>query len=258
MESTLSVAFTELQSELGAYAGYGRGLPDDVAWNATQQSRITAALKSGMRKFYFCGHTWSFLRPTASVTFVSAASTVALPDDFNGLNGTVSITNSSNTAIWPLNIVGEGVVREAYNLDPTATGWPTMISRRPLKGLSATQGQRDEFYIYPAADQNYTLTFCYSIAPDYLTGNRPYAYGGPAHAETLLQACKAAHELAMEGKLGEQNAEFARLLEISVAEDSRKGPQDLGRLRCDDDAELSVIRRIAEDAQVTFNGVAYD
>ncbi len=74
-ESTLSITFSDLKEETGAFLGYGRGGTAFADW-ATQDpdptTEVEAVVQSGVRRVYYppavegvkSGHEWSFLRPT--------------------------------------------------------------------------------------------------------------------------------------------------------------------------------------------------
>ena len=63
---------------------------------------------------------------------------------------------------------------------------------RPLKGTTLTAGQRFDLYVFPIADQEYTLNLRYYVLLNDLTTARPYPYGGMTHAETILAGVRAA------------------------------------------------------------------
>jgi hypothetical protein len=60
------------------------------------------------------------------------------------------------------------------------------------------------------------------------TLGREYPLGGMMHSETILTACLAAAEKYRNDEIGPMNAEFNRLLGISIKNDQRTGPQFTG------------------------------
>lgn len=99
-ESTLSITYTELKQAVAHYLGYGRV---ESAWSASQIADITAAIRSGLRQFYFPpkifeerqSHKWSFLTPVTTLDVVGPYST-----------GTVAVANGATTmtltdGVWP-------------------------------------------------------------------------------------------------------------------------------------------------------------
>lgn len=239
MESSLSLQYVQLKGEVGEFLGYGRG-PDngnDSLWNAAQISDIDFCVASGLRQFYFPppaegergSYDWSFLKPTASCPFVSGATTVLLPDDFGGFEGPVTLLTTSTTAMpWKIEWRNEGSLREMYAVNPSMTGPPMFCAQMPLKGTTGTQGQRFQLLLFPAADQDYTLQFQYYIAPDYLSGAFPYAYGGAPHAETILESCLAIAEQRRDDATSVHTAKFKERLLASISMDRRNKPQKLG------------------------------
>lgn len=237
MESTLSLKFTDLTGEVGLFLGYGRGADNgDSAWSSQQTATIEAIVRSGLRQFYFppplddggSSYDWSFLKPYASLTLASGASTVPLPEDFGGFEGQVSVTSSGSTRPWPVKLYNEGQIVEAYAKTPTASGPPQMAALRPLRGTQDKRGQRYNLYVYPLADQAYTLLFAYYILADALSGTRPYAYGGMAHVETILESCLAIAEQRLDDASTVHSAKFMERLAASISLDRRNKAQTLG------------------------------
>lgn len=254
---TLNAAFKDLRGGVGHFLGYGRGVDfGDAVWQSRQQTNIDQCIKGGMRKLYYCGYDWSFLKPWTSVTLASGAQTVSLPNDFGGLEGpTVVVSASGESGHCPVPVTGD--VRHLYAKDPSATGRPQCVAQDPLKGSSQEHGPKVQLMVFPEADQAYTLQFAYYLNPVFLSGSQPYAYGGPMHAETLLQACKATAEIDIDGlHQGPQFNEFMRLLEVSKRVDARLKPSLLGY---NGDGRLAFPDRQGrlQETQVTFNGVAY-
>lgn len=268
-ESTLALAYNELTGEIGDFLGYGRGSANgDTAWDTTTQKAIDSCTKSALRMFYYpqrldgepSAYEWSFLRPETTLTFASAASTVALPDDYNGVIGQIDLSASSTIQWYPLDVTGIGRVNQQYAQYPTTTGRPQMVAVNPKKGTGAAAGQRFELKLWPIADQDYTLRLTYSIHPDYLSGAYPYAYGGAAHAETLRAAGCAAAELFRDNMRGPMWAYWEVRLAASIDVDRRHKPQLLGYNR-----DLSDLygrrypgrRNQHGESVVTVNGVTY-
>src|SRR5438128_10970846 len=104
MESSLAAAFEDLQADIGFFLGFGRGNTapfSDSAWTTSQQASIDRCTKGGMRKFYFCGYDWSFLKPTASLNLPISTNTIQLPDDFGGFEGYITLFSTTSQVSWP-------------------------------------------------------------------------------------------------------------------------------------------------------------
>lgn len=250
MESSLNIAYLELQSDVGVFFGYGPGTNfGGTAWTTQKQQQIDKAVKSGLRRFYYPeplagekeSYNWSFLKPVATI-IVPAAGTVQmdpathvsqtpLPDDFGGFEGKITVvqTGPGTSAPWCLDLTNEGRLREMYSFSPFRTGRPELAAQIMLKGTSGNASNRCALLIYPLPDQEYTLQVQYYINPDYLSGAFPYAYGGPQHAETIREACLAAAETYLDDTMGGvHDSLYMRRLAASVALDRRNKPQTLG------------------------------
>ena len=251
---TLNNHFRDLQGDVGFHLGYGRGADnDDTEWDAYQTKTIERVLKGGMRKFYYCGHSWSFLTPMGTVTLSEGESVAELPADFGSAQGRLLVgTDSGIVAILNFGLIG--TVHQNLLAFPSNTGRPECACEEPVKGSDQTRSPKRQIRVYPLADQDYTLKFQYNLNPQYLTGQFPYAYGGPQHAETLLQACKATAEMEIDGvKAGPHFMEFMRLLNVSVQVDGRNKPSNLGYNRdLSDSMGFDMPRR---NETVTFDSV---
>lgn len=231
-ESTLTAAYNDLTGDVGFFLGYGRGAANgDVAWTTgpnSQQTAIDRCVRGGLRGFYYAGPNWSFLHPTANLLLASGSNVSPLPDDFGGIEDEITIQTTGSLTWWPIPLMGEGNVRAQFAVYPATTGRPMMAAVQPLKGTTGTQSNRCQLYVFPTADAAYTLTFQYYVNPDYLSGAFPYAYGGPEHAETLLESCLAVAEKILDDEATVHAQAFAERLAVSTLLDQRKKPQTLG------------------------------
>ena len=237
-EPTLSLKKSDLQSAAGHFLGYGRGpLFGGAAWTTDQQYDINFVSNSGYRQFLYPSvggdakmtYDWSFLKPTGSFILPAGSGTIALPDDFGGFDGQITIVTSNvNSWPWRIDWRNEGTIREMYMVTPTFTGPPMYAAENVLKGTSPTQGQRYNLLIYPQADQNYTLQCPYFLNPDALTDTFPYCLGGAQHTETTLAAVIAAAELFLDDAKGSRWEYFQERLQGSIAADRKNKPQTVG------------------------------
>jgi hypothetical protein len=230
-ESTLTAAFTDLQSSVGFFLGYGRNSEN---WTSRQSDNIAAVLKAGLRQFYYCAYDWSFLKPWADIPLHQGENIAALPDDYGAMDGPVTVSVLGQSSFYsPLSLGDAHAVYEREKRLPDTQGIPLVICEEVIRGTDAVNGQRMRLRVWPSADSDYILTFPYRILPDALSGAMPYAYGGGQHAETLLQSCKAAAERDIDSVgAGDPKAvhqpEFARMLEQSKAMDRRTKAQTVG------------------------------
>lgn len=218
-----------MAQDVGFFLGWGRGAAaSDVPWDLQQQQAIDRCLKGGLRNFYHCGYNWSFLRPIVQLQLDNAGQTLPLPDDFGGVEGQIVVGLATGIQWWPVDFGGVGQVYQKYAQLPTTSGRPQFCCIEPIKGTTATAGQRFQLRFWPIADNGYTLKFQYYINPDYLSGAFPYAYGGAQHAETLLESCLALAEKILDNEAKLHEGEFNKRLAISQQIDRRNKPQHLG------------------------------
>lgn len=269
MEPTLAIAYKELKGDVGFYLGYGRGADFDSAnpWSDEESLTVDSLVRSGLRQFYYpppeypgsLPYDWSFLRPIFSTTLVANAAFLDMPDDFGGIEGRITVTGTTvNVIPWAVDLTNEGIIREAYAASPSCTGRPLRAAVVPLKGTTLTEGQRHQLYVYPLPDQAYPLQFAYYLNPNYLSGAKPYAYGGPQHAETLLESCLAIAEERLQDIAGGPHAmKFKERLLASIGADSRLKPQLQG-YNGDASDNVGWTRRDQYDgSRTTVYGVQY-
>lgn len=249
---SLAAAYRDLTGDVGHYLGYSRGAGNgESTWLSTQQGNIDRCVKGGMRKFYFCGYDWSFLKPIASLSLASSGQTILLPEDFGGIEGDLLLTDDTRV-VYRIPVTGD--TRHRHGLSPSATGEPQVVEVEPIKGTGFGQ-QRFQLRVWPIADQAYTLQCRYYVNPDYLSGAFRYAYGGPQHAETLLEACLSVAEILLDDMSGVHAQEFEKLLEISKDLDRRNKPQTLGYCGDRSDAIHSGGWWRRDMPTITFDGV---
>lgn len=237
-EPTLALTYSDLLAEVGFHLGYGRGAAKgDTAFTARQQTTLDYVIKSGLRQFYYppplpgekSSYDWSFLKPTATLTLQKGAQTVALPDDYGGFDGQVTIVPQGVTCQpWKIDWENEGRIRQRYAAYPSLVAPPRYVAQESLKGTTPNNGQRFQLYFFPTADQSYTLQVPYYVNPDYLTTANPYHYGGAQHAETVIQSCLAIAEQKLDDDRDVQQVKFMERLAASIAMDRKNKPQRLG------------------------------
>ena len=267
MEPTLNVPMHMITGRVGNYLGFGYGIYNgEKAWTDRQWIRIKDFTDSGLRQFYYPpdpagglnSHNWSFLRPHASLTLESGATTLELPADFAGVEGPVVFSAGQAVAALPCPVMNEGYVRELAVRFPNATGRPIACAVSPLKGTTAGRSPRAELLVHPTADQEYTVGIQYYLAANALTAANPWAYGGTMHAETIIASCLAVAELRLNDVKGVHHQTFLERLAASIAMDRRMKAQDLGYVGDSSDNLFHSHRRHGYHAgSVTFNGTEY-
>lgn len=266
-DSTFAITFDELAAEVGSFLGYLRGAAyNDPEWTAQQLADIKSCVKAGLHNFYFPtplpgekkSHSWSFLTPVRDLTLASGARTVVLPGDFGGFEGPIyNLTSGAVPVEIPLR--DKSFVDGQYALAPSNTGRPLWVSERPQSGPADRREQRRELYLFPQADAAYTLRVNYYLIPELLDGTHQHCYGGPAHAQTVIESCLAVAEQRKDDRLTTHTAAFAQRLAASVSLDRRHKPQHLGPMtdRSDGWAGRSGPPWLGSTV-VTVNGVVYE
>lgn len=262
-EPTLNESNSSLEADIGRFLGFGVGSTyGDSAWTTRQQRDITMALKSGLRMFYYppplpgdsASYDWSFIRPMRQITLVENAQSVDLPDDFGGIDGDVMFVDSGRLVCRCV-VTNEQKVARMYADYPDITGQPQICSVRTPSTTSLNKSQRSNLYIYPAADQDYTLEFQMFLNPDSLSASFPYALGGATHAETIRAACKAAAERDINNvQQGPQYTYFIERLRASVSLDRRNKAQTFGYNRDSGYNRSQYFDRSNIRVPVTFDG----
>ncbi len=96
----------------------------------------------------------------------------------------------------------------------------------------------------------------YTILPDFLSGSKPYAYGGSAHTETIIESCLAVAEQRLDDAMTVHSVQFKRLLAASVGHDRRLQPNNYGYNGDRRDGRFRSFRgRPWDNLTVTYNGV---
>jgi hypothetical protein len=238
-EPTLSLTVFDYKAEVGSYLGYGRGNEGgntDPAWTDSQTKAINMAVAAGQRQFYNppilegerSAHRWTFLKPIASLVLSEGEQTIEMPFDFGGFEGPITVTVADGTVPGPVPLVGEGAIRQQYAVNPDTTGMPQAACLQPIKGVGVNQSSRQQLYVWPEADDDYTLKFAYYLLPDALSGAKPYSYGGQTHVETVLASCLAAAEFYKDNAMGVCHARYLDRLAASVSFDRDMQPQHMG------------------------------
>lgn len=254
---TLGIAWEELRQNVGDWLGYGRGEGGgERAWNDKQAKAVRQLLKEGQADFYFCGVNWSFNRPVVVLTLAQDANTVDLPADFGGVEGQMYYTVAGGTGWYAVDFGSVGKLYQAETQLQAVTGPPRRLCIEATRGVTNARGGLMRLRAWPTADQDYDLRFQYYLNPGAMSGDRPFGYGGPQHAHTLLQACKAAAERLNGIAEGPEQAKFKERLASSVALDNRNKPQNWGyNVDRSYERDWEARRNPFRGVTVTINGV---
>jgi hypothetical protein len=200
-------------------------------------------------------HDWSFLRLQTDLTLAAGQTTINLPDDFGGVEGSI-LVSTDQQSFCPIRSRGSPYVYELLGQRPNDTGYPREIGVEWYKGTSLEKGQRARLVIYPQADVEYTLKVHYYALLDFITGSKPFPYGGALHAELYLESCLSVAELRRDDMRGIHWEQFMNRLAASVSSDRRNKPQNFG-YNGDGTEWQYRDRRLDNPPVVTYNGVTY-
>lgn len=251
---------------VGHFLGWGRGEPNgDRAWTTQEETDINDCVMGGLARFYFpaplegetTAHDWSFLKPVRELTLAADESTLALPADFGGIEGDITLSASDAQSFCPIKVVGVGQVYAQHSRFSLTTGQPQIVCVEPLRGTGQFKGQRFQLKVWPIADQAYTLQVQYYLLAGTLSNQHPYPYGGASHADTIKAACLSAAEEFLDDARGVRWTAFQERLASSIATDRKSKPQSLGRNRDRSDDMASYRRYWNFPNPITVGGVEY-
>jgi hypothetical protein len=232
-ESSLSIGWTELKSEVGWYLGMGRGV--DKAWTASQLSEISLIVQSGIRRVYYppavstdtLGFEWSWLRPTATIAIsVDGGYDYDLPDDFGRLIGELQYPAAEYRNPIPLISVGKLLSLRA---ETDLTGAPKYAATR-YKTSTGAAGQKQEILFWPTPDESWSLLYEYEAYSGALSTTYPYPLGGMQLAELYTESCLAVAESRITDEIGQHAQQYTALLVDAIARDRKRGAQTYGQM----------------------------
>lgn len=248
-------SFSESVHTLRAKIGWQRGFTRDYANLGTREKEeVEEYLVSGLRNFYWpkSGYVWSFMRPVGNLVTVATQWQYEQQGDFGGIEGDLSFVTTS-TQYCRVPITSENAIRDFRQTQPGFTGIPQVAAVRPVAHVPS-HGQRFEILLWPTPDAAYTLQFTQIVNPNALTDANPFPYGGPAHAETILESCLAVAESRGDGEVGSHEAKFNELLAASIAIDGQlTRAENLGP-NLDNSGRTGRDRRLTS---MTYNSVQY-
>lgn len=252
-ESTLSLSYTDLSSQVGYFLGYGR---TSANWSASQLADIDAVVQAGVRQFYFPpavqgvepGYSWSFLSPVTTLTCIINDYDYDLPDDFGRIVG--DLTYAADKHYANIIVSGEGLIRSYKNNNDVA-GRPRVAAIR-YKASTGVIGQRLELLLYPKPDAAYVLTYKYEANTGKLNDSTNlYPLGGMRYSDLVLESCLSkAEQLMNDVQNGVHYNAFAQLLVSMIQYDKRSGARYYGNMG-DEKCPVFVNRT---NGVVTYNG----
>lgn len=238
MESSLAVTRTYLKDRVAIFLGWPRGPKfEERAPTARQDAQLDDCVNSGVSQVYEpppldgpVPYVWSFLRPILSLTLATGMQSVALPDDFGGLEGHFRCQGTAQTTVpWIIELYSDAAILDQYARTPSATGPPQMVGLTPLKGTTSLASSRYQLLVYPQADAEYTLQSQYYIIGEALTERNPYVYGAALHRELYIESCLAIAEQRIDDQIdGPHTLKFKERLAAAIGSDRRNKAQTTG------------------------------
>ena len=254
-ELTLSLTLTELLLAVGDFLGYG---PTAVSWTSGQAAEIDRYVQAGVRQFYFppaaegieAGYSWSFLKPTLTLTTTANDAAQTLPDDFGRLIG--DLTYDANIHRTSVVQVSEGRLL-ALLQQSDDTGKPRYVAIRYIAGTTLTTGQRQEIAFWPIPDYAYVLSYRYEAYTGKLTLLLPYPLGGMRYAEVITKSCLSMAEQRANDARGVHWDQFLRSLAAAIAMDRKQGARFFGQMGGGEDVVLP-RHQAAQTYPITYKG----
>jgi hypothetical protein len=262
-ESTLSVTLDEIRQEVCRMLGFGRMGYETLS--SAMRDDVDAFIRRGLRQFYApmplpgetSSHRWSFLVPKATLSTVATASTYDMPEDFQSLEGDMTLVETGRSV--PVRTVSEASFRVTQQGSSPIAGRPRIACIYPKQSGSAGNPDiplRWSIDLWPTPDANYTISYRYHTLQDAPASGASNLPGGMLHGETIIASCLAVAEAYGQTPATRYRAEFMERLAASVALDRSATAADfLGRNEDRSDCRESVGRH-GGDYVVTYEGVS--
>lgn len=232
-DDTLTAYYSSLCVAIADFLHWGRNSEGEGSdWSTEDQARLSDVINSGYHQFLYppivpnekTAHCWSFLRPAYAFDTVADDWTYDMPSTFGAIVGDMVYDDEGARIIRQ---VSPGYIDRQRSLSDTR-GRPSVFALRP-KSVAGTALQVTECVLWPTPDAPYSLLCYYDARVAKLSAASPYALGGQAHAETLLQSCRAiAAQRYRDEAAGKEHDLFLQRLQASIEADRRNSPAFLG------------------------------
>jgi hypothetical protein len=261
-ESSLSIGYSDLMSEVALFLGYSGTSTD---WSTSEDSQIDGIVQSGLRQFYYPpvsagvdpSFEWSFLNPVYELSLVADTYEYDLPDDFSRIKGRIFYSTSEASPSIP--VMPYGVVMGYRTNSGAQTGKPS-VAAVTWKESDGTTGQRLSIMFHPVPDSAYDVSFQYEALAGKLTDAAPYPLGGMKHSETIISSCLSIAERRLNNEVGPQWDIFTKNLATSVARDRNTVAQNLGMMSIGElDYDIGNASRHCNSSnyEITYKGVTW-
>lgn len=257
-ESTLTLTFDDLKSEVGFFLGYGSS-----GWSAAQETEIEKRVNTGYRRVLYPpatrgvppGYEWSFLRPTTILSISSDDGDYDLPDSFGRLIGEFHYAPDKHYA--PVKRIPESMLLDMRSTSDM-NGWPTFCAIR-FKSSDQSTGQRQEVLFYPEPDADYTLYYSFEAYTGQLSDSATYPLGGMQMSELYKESCLAVVESSNEDNEGVHTKLYQQLLIDQIARDMKRGSgQNYGKMGNKTGVTDRIIWRRGSELHSGSYSITYD
>lgn len=230
--TTLDLTYTDLQRQVGNVLDFGF---NPASWTHHQRRLVSYIIQNGYRQFITPppiseqggSHRWNFLNHHKEEVTVANQWVYPLPEDFASFVGRIHNTGSSNI-YQDIVIVSENDIHEMRaEITGSSTSWPLYAAMRVRQEVQ--EPERYEMLLHPTPNKAYTLLYRYRRRLKALSPTNPIPYGGPEHAQTLLESCLMKAEEHKGQRGGQHSQAFLRNLAASVDYDKKSfSPKFLG------------------------------
>lgn len=229
---TLEVNKFYLMRVIGDDMGFG---PHPKAWKPNETAKVKEILRTALREFYtpqifpgqVTGHSWSFLSPVHHLTLQAGKYLYDLPAEWGGIRGRISYAPGTNAPFPEIEVTNQRRVEELLEYTTSSAYCPTRACFR-TKEASQQVGTRWEMMVSPPPSGEYEIQIPFAINPYQLTDDVSLPFGGQPHAQTMIEAARAAVEVETgEGNIHQQK--FLERLRTSIDYDQQETcPRTLG------------------------------
>ncbi len=249
-ESSLSVSYDDLMSDVGHFVGYGANVDE---FSLAELEEVDRYVQSGIRQFYFppampgveVGCDWSFMRPTGTITTVIGESVIDLPDDFGRILGKFHHDRSVYSPA--ISIIPESrlLSLQSAHVEPSIPRAACIRNKTIVAGF----GQRFEVVLWPVPTAVFTLTYRYEAYSGKLSCGM-YPLGGMRYSELVTESCLAVAERRANDEKGIHWDQFVQLMAAGVAMDRKQGASSYGQMSGCEESQQVRLR----SGEVTYKG----
>lgn len=208
------------------------GTDDYLKVSQLEQDNLKRWMKNGLRRFYYPMqggqvYDWSFLKAEFTLKVDVNCSDYVMPPTFGGVIGDLVHVPGDNVRLNVVKVTPDRIL-ELRQFNLTVTNYPFYYAERSIP-RGGVRAQTWEIMVWPSPSGSYTFKGTQRINPLAVNDSHPYLYGGPEHAQTIIEACLAQAEIQMDGAPGVHAQEFVNCLQSSMAMDqSMHVPESLG------------------------------